>query len=78
MAGDQWKVRAAGLGCVIGYEKGEWRVTVADVSGSRGSELVGAIVEAFGGLLDREAAAELAETVERRREASRRRAPAIR
>jgi hypothetical protein len=71
MAGDEWKVRAAGLGCVIGYERGQWRVTVADVTESCGPELAAAIVEAFGGLLEREAARGLAESVERRRETSR-------
>jgi hypothetical protein len=55
---------------MIGYEQGMWRVIVADVTESRGPELVGAIVEAFGGLLDRDAAVDLADTVERRRDAS--------
>jgi hypothetical protein len=70
MAGDLWKVRAAGLSCVIGYDGGEWRVRVAGITQSNGPDLVRAIVEAFGGLLDRDAALELAESVERRREAA--------
>ena len=50
--------------CTIRRDAREWQVTVADVTVARAPELVTAILEAFGGLLDRDTANELADAAQ--------------
>ena len=64
MAGATLQVMAAGLPCAIGYTGNQWRVTVADVAYADDPVLAAAIVEAFGGLIERSDAIELAESIE--------------
>jgi hypothetical protein len=59
----RWQVRAAGLPCRIeGSEEG-WVVTLASVSVARGLDLADTIIEATGGLVEKEEARRLASAV---------------
>jgi hypothetical protein len=64
LAGVEVQVIVAGLPCKIGYSGSQWRVTVADVAYANDPDLAAAIVEAFGGLIGRGEAAQIAESIE--------------
>jgi hypothetical protein len=66
LTGAELRVRAAGLPCAVVYRNGLWRVTVAEVVYADDPVLASAIVEAFGGRIERGDAERLAAVLSER------------
>lgn len=71
MSGRRWDSRVADFACAIELlTNGDWLVTIASTTISRGRDLVAAIVEAGGGCITRSEAEAVALSVKARRSAS--------